>query len=70
MDEREKIRLRIHHWIEHNREHNAEFRDWAARAGKLAGQGVEDEIVRAAEALEQANRHLEGALRRLGTEGS
>lgn len=65
MDEREKIRLRIHHWIEHNQEHSAEFREWAVKAGKLAGKGVEDEIMAAADQLTRANQRLEEALRKL-----
>lgn len=69
MDERERIRLRIHHWIEHNQEHCAEFREWAVKAGKLAGKGVEDEIMAAAEQLSGANQCLEKALQKLETNG-
>lgn len=69
MDEKERMRLRIRHWIEHNQEHYAEFREWAVKAGKLAGRGVEDEILAAAEQLAGANRRLEGALRKLEAGG-
>jgi hypothetical protein len=29
----EKLRVLLPHWIEHNAEHAAEFRQWAERAG-------------------------------------
>ena len=37
MNEIEKLRVLVPHWIEHNAEHAHEFRIWAERA-KKAGQ--------------------------------
>ncbi len=53
MDETEKLRVLLPHWIEHNGEHAAEFRDYAVRAGKvqeglLAAVGIVGRSERAA----------------------
>lgn len=31
MNEREKLRHLLHHWMEHNREHAETYREWAER---------------------------------------
>ena len=60
----EKLRVLLPHWIEHNTEHAAEFRQWAERAGEASA-----DIQAAAEALEQANRALTAAQEKLGGDG-
>ena len=61
MKEIDKLRVLIPHWIEHNQEHAAEFRDWAKRAGEVA-----PEILEAANIMIQANASLDTALEKLG----
>jgi len=61
MDEIEKLRMLLPHWIEHNAEHAAEFRDYAARSGK-----VNDRLLAAAQLVEEANAQLGEALDELG----
>lgn len=61
MDETEKLRVLLPHWIEHNGEHAAEFRDYAVRAGK-----VQEGLLAAAGLLEEANARLRNALDELG----
>jgi len=61
MEEIAKLRVLLPHWIEHNGEHAAEFRDYAGRAGK-----VKDQLLAAAQLLEEANARLEDALVELG----
>lgn len=61
MDEREKLRILLPHWISHNKEHAQEFRDWAHRVGEpLPG------ILAAADAVEHANEYLAQVLEELG----
>jgi hypothetical protein len=60
MNDVEKLRLLIPHWMEHNLEHAEEFRRWADQAGSAAA-----DIKAAAEALLQANRSLKAALEKL-----
>ncbi len=61
MNEIEKLRVLLPHWIEHNEEHAAEFRQWAERAGEAG-----TEIIAAAHQIEIVNRSLRVALEKLG----
>ena len=61
MNEIEKLRVLLPHWIEHNGEHAGEFRDWADRAGPSR-----DALLQAARLMEKANDQLREALEQLG----
>ncbi len=61
MNEIEKLSMLLPHWIEHNGEHAAEFRDHAGWAGEAT-----DKLLAAAQLLEQANARLAEALDALG----
>ncbi|MCL0104779.1 hypothetical protein M1O57_04235, partial [Dehalococcoidia bacterium] len=58
MDDREKLRTLVDHWIEHNREHAEEFREWARRTRDFVGEAAGDNISQAAGRLEEANKFL------------
>ena len=58
MNEKEKLRVLVDHWIEHNRDHADEFREWARRARDFAGEAAGDNILQAAGRLEEANEFL------------
>ncbi|MGQ9467624.1 MAG: hypothetical protein ACUVXE_10020 [Anaerolineae bacterium] len=53
MQETEKLRVLIPHWMEHNDEHAAEFRQWAQKAGEAGA-----DLLTAAEWLEKASESL------------
>ncbi len=61
MNDREKLRVLLPHWIEHNGEHADEFRQWADRA-----ESATELILAAARLVEEANERLEEALKTLG----
>ncbi len=61
MNEQEKLRVLIPHWIEHNEEHAGEFRRWAEQAGD-----VKQDILAAAEVMIRVNDSLVAALEKLG----
>ena len=61
MNEMEKLRVLIPHWIEHNQEHADEFRRWAENAGDAS-----TEILTAAQAMQEVNGLLSAALKKLG----
>ena len=61
MNDVEKLRVLIPHWIEHNVEHAQEFRRWADQVGETA-----HEVVTAADLMMQVNAALESALQKLG----
>jgi len=66
MTDLQKLRALLPHWIEHNAEHVAEFREWAERAPVAGQEGPASDIALAAEELEWANEELEVALEKLG----
>jgi hypothetical protein len=61
MNNTDKLRVLIPHWIEHNQEHMEEFKRWAENAGNAAS-----DLQSAVEALEQVNLKLSTALEKLG----
>jgi hypothetical protein len=61
VDEVEKLRVLIPHWIEHNEEHASELQRWAG----LTTEASQD-ILTAAESMMRVNRALATALERLG----
>jgi hypothetical protein len=61
MNENDKLRVLIPHWIEHNKEHADEFRRWAEQAGDASA-----DILAAAEAMAHINESLVSALEKLG----
>ena len=60
MNEKEKLRVLIPHWIEHNEEHADEFHQWAKKAGEA---GLE--LQEAADAVQQVNLLLKAALEKI-----
>lgn len=63
MDEKNKLSILIHHWIEHNESHMTEYKKWAKNAGEQGLDSVRIEIEHAAEKLNQCNQSLQGALK-------
>lgn len=61
MDDIEKLRVLIPHWIEHNDEHAREFHQWAESAGDAA-----PELIAASRTMQQVNQNLSIALEKLG----
>ena len=61
MNEIEKLRVLLPHWIEHNEEHATEFRQWAKRTDEASM-----DIIAAANQMEIVNRSLQDALEKLG----
>jgi hypothetical protein len=61
MNEAEKLRVLIPHWIEHNEEHAEEYRRWAGGADEAS-----QDILAAAESIMRVNQALAEALKKLG----
>ena len=59
--DRDKLRILLPHWIEHNNEHTKEFYDWADKAVEARAQ-----ILEAAAQMEIVNHSLQAALDQLG----
>lgn len=61
MKEITKLRVMIPHWMEHNAEHEDEFRRWAEKAGEFS-----ESLIAAADSIAVANKHLQTALDLMG----
>ena len=65
-DERAKLRTMLDYWMEHNKEHSQEFREWADKAKTLGETEAAEDILQAAQEMDKANEFLSQALTRLG----
>ena len=61
MSDLEKLRVLLPHWVEHNEEHNKEFRKWAERARAEGQPEAHDELLTAVDLIEKANASLRRA---------
>ncbi|MBM4305382.1 MAG: hypothetical protein FJ115_00785 [Deltaproteobacteria bacterium] len=65
MEEKKKLSVIIHHWIEHNESHMTEYQKWADKAGQLGLGSIQTNIRKAIENLNQCNLSLKEALKEL-----
>ena len=63
--EKEKLKILLNHWVEHNSEHAQEFSRWAEKAKSSGYPVVHDEIVQAIQQINKANEFLLKASERL-----
>ena len=56
-DVQEKLRALLDYWIEHNSEHEQEFRDWADKVGPLSTE-VAQQLQEAAAKMAAASNEL------------
>jgi len=63
---RAKLRTLLKYWIEHNKEHGQEFREWIDQAKALGEVEASEELLRAAQEMDKATKSLSQALRKLG----
>ncbi len=62
MDDIEKSRIRLEHWIDHNLDHLTGYREVAEILGKNGAQEAADRVRRGIELMELAGAELEAAL--------
>jgi len=65
MNEKDKLKILLDHWVEHNDHHCEEFTKWAKRARDLGMLEISADIKHAVEQMKAANRYLLGAVQRL-----
>ena len=63
MNEIEKLRILIPHWMQHNDEHADEYQRWAEKAAEASA-----DLLAAVDALKKVNQTLGAALEKLGGE--
>ena len=60
--EGDKLRTLLNYWIEHNREHSEEFREWASKTKGFGKGEVGEDMLRAAGVMDKASQILSRAL--------
>ena len=61
-DEVKKLKMRIEHWIGHNREHRETLDEWAGRSGEMGLGEVSAALKRSAELMAESVAELEKSL--------
>ena len=61
-DERAKLRTLLNYWIEHNKEHSQEFREWVSKAKAFGEPEVGEKMLQAAQEMDKASEILSQAL--------
>ncbi len=64
-EERAKLRTLLNYWVEHNKEHGQEFREWADKAKAFGEAKAGEELLQAAQEMDKASKILSQALKRL-----
>lgn len=66
MENKEKLRLLLQHWIDHNKGHAEEFERWRQIAETDGESAIATHIAEAITAVLKANEALENALTKAG----
>ena len=61
LTETEKVLKRLHHWVHHNDDHAASYRDWAARIAAMGHGGAAEHLRKAADMTDAISREFEAA---------
>lgn len=65
MNELDKVRVMLPHWIEHNQGHGAEFSKWADKLESSSPE-IAELLRQAAASLQDAEKSLQATLKRSG----
>jgi len=63
MDELEKMKRLLRHWIEHNNEHVQLYRDWAEKAASLGNKELSKILICLSDETKKLDRLFEKAIR-------
>ena len=61
-EERAKLKTLLNYWMEHNKEHSQEFREWAEKAKGWGEAEAYEEMLWAAQEMDKASEYLSQAL--------
>jgi len=65
-DERNKLKVLLSYWIEHNREHSSEFAEWVEKAKTMGEEEVARDIQQAMQHMDKAGALFSKSLKKLG----
>ena len=60
--DRKKLEILLNYWIDHNKEHGDEFREWAGKVKEIKEVAAYNGLVAAAQHMDKANESLLEAL--------
>ena len=63
--ERQKLKVLLGYWMEHNCEHADEFKEWAGKTKTIGDDDISNYLLQAAQEIDQANGWLNRALEKL-----
>ena len=66
MNDMQKLKVLLAHWVEHNREHADAFRQWAQRAEEYGSEEVASTLQTAAQEMKSLNERLRATRDLLG----
>jgi len=66
VDELEKLKMLLHHWMEHNNEDAETYRGWAKRASSLGIEELSEILSRLSDETMKLNRLFEEAIKKIG----
>jgi nickel/cobalt exporter len=64
-DDKTRLKTLLSYWVDHNREHSQEFREWADKASKMGEGGVAKDLLKAVGDMEKVTATLSGILKSL-----
>jgi hypothetical protein len=65
MNESEKLKMLLNHWMEHNNEHAAIYKDWAEKASAFGNEGLSETLGRLYHESKKLNLLFEEAIRKI-----
>ena len=65
-EERNKLKVLLSYWIEHNREHSSEFAEWADKAKAMGEEAIACDIQQAMKHMDKAGVLFSQSLKKLG----
>lgn len=65
MNDGEKLKHLLHHWLEHNLEHAGVYRDWAGRVSAAGNEELSHILASLCDETKKLNRLIEEALKKV-----
>ncbi|GAB4422946.1 MAG: hypothetical protein OHK0032_18220 [Thermodesulfovibrionales bacterium] len=65
MDEFEKLKRLLNHWMEHNNEHAETYREWAEKASSLGNEELSKTLHRLNQDTKRLNKLFEEAIQQI-----
>lgn len=65
MDEREKLKILLHYWMKHNKQHAKLYMDWAVKISSAGNEELSRILVRLCMKQKSLNRLFDEAIKKI-----